>query len=231
MRHPWQGLILGALLALAASPAHAAGYEGTYAVQNQSLTVQTRIGLKLGTRSEAVQTSRKLDIGGSGSGQLPPDTFAKEKDAWTNKIISWRLWPKQREIVAIAAVNRAYDDLLARLNAQLRCFADRMTVRQAGVFSADLKLEDTQCGQTATVRAGYDASKGIFKAAKLNPGDLAFRPGWLALGGSGAKLDGSLAQGRMKWDVKVILLGTSYGGGAVTVGLDLQGTAALTSIP
>ncbi len=222
-------LILGALLALAASAAQAAGYEGTYTVQNQSLTVQTRIGLKLGTRSEAVQTSRKLDIGGSG--QLPPDTFRKEKDAWTNKIISWRLWPKQWEVVAVASVNRAYDDLLARLNKQLRCFAERMTVRQAGVFAAELRLEDDQCGQTAIVRAGYDASKGTFSAAKLNPADLAFRPGWLVLGGSGAKLEGSLAQGQMKWTVKATLLGVSYGGGAVTVGLDLQGTSTLARVP
>ncbi|HEX5715622.1 MAG TPA: hypothetical protein VF179_05645 [Thermoanaerobaculia bacterium] len=221
-------LILVALLALAASAAQAAGYEGTYTVQNQSLTVHTRIGLKLGTRSEAVETSRKLDIG---SGQLPLDTFVKEKDAWANKIISWRLWPKQREIVAIASVNRAYDDLLARLNRLLRCFAERMTVRKTGVFAADLKLEDDQCGQTATVRAGYDASKGSFKAAKLTPADLAFRPGWLVLGGSGATLGGSLAQGRMNWDVKAILVGVSYGGGAVTVGLDLQGTSALARVP
>lgn len=221
-------LLLGALLALAAAPVLAAGYDGTYTVQHQTLTVQFKIGLKLGVKGDAVQTTRKFDIR---SGQLPANAFAKDKDAWTNKIISWRLWPKQREIVAIAAVNRAYDDLLTQLNKQLKCFADRMTVRQAGVFSADLKLEDSQCGRTVNVKANYDSGRGTFRAAKLNPADLAFRPGWLLLGGSGAVLEGSLEQGTAKWDVKAILLGTSYGGGGLTVNLGLQGDATLTRIP
>ncbi|HWM93975.1 MAG TPA: hypothetical protein VN493_24670 [Thermoanaerobaculia bacterium] len=222
------GLAGVALLAITASPALAAGHEGTYRIQNQTLTVQVKIGLKSGTRSETIQMQRRFDVRG---GQLPANAFAKEKDVWSNRIATWRLWPKQREIVAVAAVHRAYDDLLRRVNEQLRCFADRMTVRQTGVFSANLQLVDTQCSRTANLPASFDSSRGTFAAARLNPGDLAFRPGWLLLGGSTAALNGSLPQGQMKWKVDAALLGATATGGAVNVGLKLEGVSVLSRVP
>lgn len=224
-RFRWvHSLVALAALSALAMPAAAANFDGTYRVQQQRPRVELRVSLAANAGLRTVTVNRQVTLV---NGKLPRTFFNADRSRFRSQVGSLSFFPRQVRDEALRASDRVFTDTELKINDFLTEFADQITVKAKGPFTADLTFKDLNRGTSTLVQAPYNSTRGEFSLLNRPLAGTAFSRGWLSLGGGNWQIQGFLSRRYADWKVTSRLTSLVDRVGLFTVDLNLTNRVSL----
>ena len=200
-------------------------YDGVYAIQRQTFRVQFRTEVAAGGKKGTWSFGRVVRL--TPEGLLPAGLFDADKRHWRQILGEWTtLSPHHREELA-RGIEAFHDQLRKQIDAFLRSFPERLTVRQTGSAQGGFLFEGTGAKRALGV---YEPAQGRFMVANLGLDGIGIGSRSLLLRHGGWKSWGSLSGRRASWALNASLATRLEGKGEIRTHLGLSGHLSLIPV-
>jgi len=200
-------------------------HDGVYSILRQTFRVQFRVDVAAGGKRGVWSFGRVVRL--TAEGRLPAALFEADKRHWRQALDSWTTLARHHREALALGVERFHDDLREQIDAFLRSFPERLSVRQTSSTEGGFLFEGTRARRALGI---YDPALGRFMVGHLGLDGTGIGSRSLLLRHGSWKSWGSLPGRRASWALNASLAAPPGGSGEIRTNLGLSGHLSLRPI-